>query len=307
MTLMKHLLCSAALAALLAGPGFAQDTPTEAPAEAAPEMGEADDSLEVVGDPPSADMVVASVNGTDITLGHLIVARARLPQQYQELPDDMLLSGLLDQLIQQIAIAETIEDGLSMGSELALENERRAFLAGEALSAIAEGAVTDEALQTLYDERYASADPSQEYNAAHILVETEEAAQEVKTALDGGADFAELARERSTGPSGPNGGDLGWFEKGMMVEPFEQAVVALEPGQISDPVETQFGWHVVKLNEVRLKEAPAIDDVRAELEEELQRQAVEDAVTAATDGAEITRNDEGLDPTVLRNLDLVQQ
>ncbi len=316
MSLASKLLCGVALAALTAVAAIAQEgtVAPETGTEAAPDTTEAPDATggadaAETPAPPSdvdADTVVASVNGTDITLGHMIVARARLPEQYQSLPDETLFSGILDQLIQQIAVGG--DDGeLSKGSALALENERRSFLAGEALTEVADTAVTDEAIQTLYDERYADAEPVTEYNAAHILVETEEEAKAIKAEIDGGAEFAAVAEQQSTGPSGPNGGDLGWFSAGMMVEPFEQAVMGMEAGQVSDPVQTQFGWHVIRLNETRIKAAPPLDEVRGELEGELQQQAIEKTVTDAVAAAEVTRPGEGIDPTVLRNLDLVAE
>jgi peptidyl-prolyl cis-trans isomerase C len=302
MTLAKHLLrgllLSAALVQAVPAQQAAEGADAGAATEAAPETTAA--TVEA-----TADTVVATVNGTEITVGHMIVALARLPQQYQQLPDEVLFPGILDQLIQQLAIGATGDGSLSAGSALALENERRQFLAAEVLGGLSEGAVTEEALQALYTERYAEAEPSREYNASHILVETEEEAAAIKAEVEGGADFAALALEKSTGPSGPNGGDLGWFGPGMMVEPFEQAVMGLEPGQVSDPVQTQFGWHVIRLNETRMKEAPELDAVREELTSELQTRAVDAAVAAATEAAEIVRNDAGIDPSVLRNLDLV--
>ncbi len=314
MSFVKHLLGGAAIVALAAGMAAAQESApaeepaTEAPAAEAPAEAPASETeTEAPAEPVTADTVVATVNGVDITVGHMIVAAAQLPQQYQQLPNEVLFPGILDQLIQQAVLAGDMTGELSKGSQLALENDRRNFYAGEAMQAIADGAITDEALQALYDEKYANAEPSQEYNAAHILVETEEEAKAIKDEIDAGADFAEVAKEKSTGPSGPNGGDLGWFEKGMMVEPFEEAVVKLEPGQVSDPVQTQFGWHVIKLNEVRLKEAPSLEDVRADLEAELRQRVVDEAITKATDGATITRNDTGMDPNVLRNFDLLSE
>lgn len=299
MILARHLLCSAAVATLLALPAAAQQ-PAQGTTEAAPPAPAATPAREV-----TAETVVATVGGEEITLGQMIVMRARLPEQYQQLPDEMLFSGILDQIIQQVALGKSSDVTLSRGSQIALENERRALIAGEALTEISEGAVTDEALQKLYDERYASAPATQEYNAAHILVATEDEAKALKTEIEGGADFTELAKTRSTGPSGPNGGDLGWFSEGMMVEPFEKAVLAMKAGDVSDPVQTQFGWHIIKLNEVRQKEAPALDAVKAELTEEIQRQAIEAAVQAATENAEVTRDIEGIDPAVLRNLEMV--
>ncbi|PHQ84277.1 MAG: peptidylprolyl isomerase [Thalassobium sp.] len=253
----------------------------------------------------SASDVVASVNGTDITLGEMIITRAQLPQQYQSLPNDVLFTGILDQLIQQQLLADQLEVDPSRVA-IALLNEARSLRAGEVITEITDNAVTDEALQAAYDERFAGAEPSTEYNAAHILVGTEEEAVAVKTRVDGGADFAETAREVSTGPSGPNGGDLGWFGAGMMVAPFEEAVVALEVGEISGPVETQFGWHIIKLNESRAQELPSLDDVREELTGQLQSAAIESRLTELQDAAEITMPEEGaFDPEVLVNLDLL--
>lgn len=316
MTQAKHLLAGVALAALFVQAALAQDNAggSEAPSSEAPAT-EAPATEAPAAETPAAEApavpadgaatVVATVNGQEITLGHMIVARARLPEQYQQLPDEVLFNGILDQLVQQLAVGATGDGELSPGSALALENERRQFLAAEVLGDLAEGAVTDEALQALYAERFAEAEPTREYNAAHILVPTEEEAAAIKAEIDAGADFATVAQEKSTGPSGPNGGDLGWFGPGMMVEPFEQAVVAMEPGEVSAPVQTQFGWHIIKLNDTRLKEAPALEEVRDELAQELQTRAIDTAVAAATEAAEVVRSEEAVDPALLRNLDLI--
>jgi peptidyl-prolyl cis-trans isomerase C len=236
----------------------------------------------------------------------MIMMTAQLPQEYQQLPDEVLYDAVLDQLIRQTAVAQTLEGKLSTEARLALENERRSFLAGEALSELAAGAVSEEALQAAYDERYANAEPAKEYSASHILVETEETAQEVKAKLDGGADFAEMAKEYSTGPTGPNGGALGWFSKGMMVKPFEDAVTALEVGQVSEPVQTDFGWHVITLTETRDKPTPTLDEVRAELAGELQQAAITAALDEITAAASITRSEEKIDPAELRNMELLK-
>ena len=251
-----------------------------------------------------ADTVIATVGGVDITVGHLIVARSTLPQQYQQLGDDVLFEGLLDQLIQQNALAQSLET-VTAATRLTIENQRSGLLAGEALGKVALDAVTDEALQEAYDARFEGAEPQQEYNASHILVESEEEAKAIKVELDGGADFATLAKEKSTGPSGPGGGSLGWFTKGMMVPEFEAAVIALEPGQVSEPVQTQFGWHVVLLNESRVKDAPPLEEVRGELAQEIERAAVTQHIEDIMSKAEVTRTEVEIDPAVLRDMSLV--
>ncbi|WP_339637514.1 peptidylprolyl isomerase [uncultured Sulfitobacter sp.] len=255
-------------------------------------------------DEPGVDTVVATVNDTEITLGHMLVARASLPQQYQQLPDDVLFKGILDQLVQQTALADSFTGELPPRVTLSIENETRSLTAGEAIEGVMAEDVSDEELQAAYDAQYKDAEPEQEFNASHILVETKEEADAIKAELDGGADFAEVAKEKSTGPSGPGGGSLGWFGPGMMVPAFEEAVAGMEAGSVSDPVETQFGWHVIKLNETRTGEAPALEDVREELETQVRQTKVQEAIESLTEAAEVDRSAaEGIDPTVLKNIE----
>ena len=253
------------------------------------------------------DTVVATVNGEDITLGHMLMVRTTLPEQYQQLGDDVLWDGILDQLVRQAALAQDENAVETKRVTLSIDNERRALLAGEVVKAIAETSVSDEAVQAAYEADYTDAEMGKEFNASHILVETEEDAQALVEELEGGADFAELAREKSTGPSGPNGGELGWFAAGMMVEPFQDAVETLEAGAVSEPVQTQFGWHVIKLNETRAKEAPALDEVRGEIEMSLQQQAVEKYIDETLASAEVTRMDKSeADVSALSNMQLLE-
>lgn len=255
---------------------------------------------------PTADTVVATVNGTEITLGHVILSRLALPQQYQQLPDDMLYPLIVDQLIQQTALEQSLGGEEPRSVRLSVENERRALMASTAIEGIVTGAADEAALQAAYDAKYAEGFGGDEFNAQHILVDTEEEAKDIKDLLDGGADFSTLAQERSTGPSGPNGGDLGWFGKGQMVPEFEGAVVALDPGQVSDPVQTQFGWHVILLNETRKTAAPELDAVRAQLAQEVEQAAIELRIDELLNTADVTRSDEEISPSILQNFDLVR-
>ncbi|MGR3641431.1 MAG: peptidylprolyl isomerase, partial [Alterinioella nitratireducens] len=145
-----------------------------------------------------ADTVLATVNGSDITLGHVIVARSQLPEQYQALPDDVLLDAILEQLVQQEVVASAVAEDMSQAMQIGLENERRAYLAAMALDAVGNADVAEEDVQAEYDAQYGDAAPATEYNASHILVETEEEAQSLIEELEGGADFAELAQQNST-------------------------------------------------------------------------------------------------------------
>lgn len=258
-------------------------------------------------EPVTRDTVLATVNGTDITAGQLMILRMQLPEQYQALPDDTLFGALLDQAINQQLFAEALEE-TPPTLTLAMIIEERALRAGAALDQLAAEAVSEDAVEKLYNETYTSAEPSREYQAAHILVSTEEEAREVIAELAAGAEFGDLAKTRSTGPSGPNGGDLGWFGKGMMVPPFEAAVAELEPGDISGPVQTQFGWHVIQLNETRLSDAPALSEVEGELIGELQERAIEAKLGELQDAATLTRTTpQEIDAGFLSNPEFLRQ
>jgi peptidyl-prolyl cis-trans isomerase C len=273
----KRILAGAALSALMITPAMAQD----------------------------ADTVLATINGQNITLGHIIVAHSQLPEQYQALPDDVLLTGILEQLVQQEIVATAARDDLSAAMRLGLENEERAYVAALTLDDIAMAEIPADELQAAYDAEFGAMEAITEYNASHILVESQEEAQALVEDLEGGADFAELAREHSTGPSGPNGGQLGWFTAGMMVPTFEEAVFALDVGEVSPPVETRFGWHVIILNDSRDQAAPALEEVREQLEEGLRQARVDSYIESLTAAAEIDRPELDIDPALIRNLDLL--
>ncbi|MBE0553559.1 MAG: peptidylprolyl isomerase [Rhodobacteraceae bacterium] len=259
-------------------------------------------------DAPTADTVIATVNGTAITLGHMIAARETLPEQYKTLPPDVLFKGILEQLIQQTVLQQSVEGQMTKGQTLQLENENRGFVSGVALQQVVTGAVTDEALQAAYDARFKDAVPQTEYNAAHILVETKEKADELKAQIEGGADFAELAKANSTDPgSGANGGDLGWFGPGMMVKPFEDAVVAAEVGKVAGPIETQFGWHLILVKETRAAAQPTLDDLREELAAEIEQKAIEAKVTELTAAAKVEKPGEGIDPALIADTTLLDK
>ena len=230
-------------------------------------------------DTADTNTVMATVNGTEITLGHMIALRASLPAQYGQLPAELLFNGILDQLVQQTLLMQDHTGDLSQRNTLILENERRGIVASEVIDRVMNADLSDEEIQAAYDRDYAGAEAETEYKAAHILVETEDEAKTVVQELADGADFAETAAEKSTGPSGPN----------------------------SDPVQTQFGWHVIKLNETRVKDTPKLDDVRTEIEESLRQAAFDAHIETLTGKADIDRTDSsGIDPEIVNNLDLLE-
>src|SRR6056297_53285 len=282
--MFPHMMTSTALAAglMMGAPLLAQDTPT-------------------------AKTVVATVGDTEITLGHMLALRAGLPQQYDQIPPEVLFKGVLDQLVQQHLLMHAHEGTPSLAAQVQLENERRAILAADVADDVLNDALTDAALQEAFEARYADADPETEYKAAHILVETEAEAKKLIEEIEDGANFAALAQEHSTGPSGPSGGDLGWFGDGVMVPAFFDAVAALGEGGVSAPVQTQFGWHVIQLKETRVKERPALDEVRNELTGEL-RQAAFDAYIAELEAESSVARDAGdaLNPALINQTDLLE-
>jgi peptidyl-prolyl cis-trans isomerase C len=248
--------------------------------------------------------VVATVNGTDITLGHMIAFFDRLPAQFRDMEDQRLFDGILDQLVRQEILSAKVEMPVGLRVERTLENERRALLANEGVNLLRDGLVSDEDIATAYLNQYGRMTPTPEFNASHILVETEEKAKELIGMLEGGADFAELAKEHSTGPSGPRGGQLGWFGKGQMVPEFETAVAGLEKGGISGPVQTQFGWHVIILNDAREKPVPTMDETRDQIKAELEESAIGAVIDGLVEAADVELKTEGMDHAVIRKIDL---
>ncbi|KPQ07274.1 MAG: peptidyl-prolyl cis-trans isomerase C [Rhodobacteraceae bacterium HLUCCA12] len=259
---------------------------------------------------PEAGTVLATVGTQEITLGHAIAMRAALPEQFRDVPDETLFPAIVEQLIEQELLNQFHADDLSLRERVTLENENRNFVANSALMAAAEAAVTDDTIQQAYDAfaaQFDEGEPQTEYNAAHILVETEEEIQSIVADLDGGADFADLAAEHSIDGSSAEGGDLGWFSEGMMIEPFEEAVMALEPGQISDPVETRFGWHVIHLKDTRTASVPELDEVREDLTNEIQREAARALLSRLRDDAEIDNRSDSVDPEHLGRTELLDE
>jgi len=261
-------------------------------------------------DEPDATTVLARVGETEITLGHAIALRAALPQQFATVADETLFPALVDQLIEQELLFQHYADTLSRRDRIMLDNETRNFIANAALMAAAEAATTDENLELAYEAfitELGQGEPTTEYNAAHILVPTEEEIQAIVTELEAGGDFAELAREHSIDGSGAAGGDLDWFGEGVMIEPFEQAVMALEAGEVSDPVETRFGWHLILLKETRVATAPTMAMVQGELAAQIQREASRALIERLREGTDIDNRSDAVDPALLQRGELLDE
>ncbi|MDO5621769.1 MAG: peptidylprolyl isomerase [Paracoccus sp. (in: a-proteobacteria)] len=254
----------------------------------------------------TADTVVATVNGEDITLGQILLMKQGVPaQMLEQMPDQAVWDLLLDQAVRQASVAQAGAQNPTPRDIAAMALDQRAYYSSRALEKVAEPAPTEEEITAAYNTTFdPAAEPVKEYHAAHILLETEDAAEAVKAELDGGTDFAQVAREKSTDPAGVNGGDLGWFTLDRMVQPFSDAVKEMAEGQISDPVQSQFGWHIIKLEGQRDQARPELEAVREQLDMQIRRERVEAAIQKLVSDAKVTRM-EGLDPVLVTKTDLL--
>jgi peptidyl-prolyl cis-trans isomerase C len=254
-----------------------------------------------------ANTVLATVGETKITLGHVIALQSRLTTQYKNLDDSTLFNGILDQLIQQAVVAENVKKQNFSEIKYEYENQIRTYLANLYIEKITLRKLSETRIKEFYESQYKISEADKEFNASHILLETEPEASEVQSMLKANKDFSELAKTRSTGPSGPSGGNLGWFSKGMMVPPFEKAVLGLKVGEISDPIQTQFGWHIIKLIDVREKAIPSLEEVRPEIEQSLRQEDVKTEIQNLTSKTEVIRSEISINPSIIRNIELISK
>jgi peptidyl-prolyl cis-trans isomerase C len=234
---------------------------------------------------------IATVNGNPVYESVFrLLSLNRLQKDADQLDPDQK-EALADQLIQiQLLASAAEEKGLPKERKIAAEIElqRLQTLARSmAMRYVEENPPTETELRAAYEANLPKLAATQ-YKARHILVKTEVEASAIIKQLDGGADFAELAKEKSTGPTGPNGGDLGWFSADRMVKPFSEAVQSLKVGAYTEkPVETQFGWHVILLEDKKDQQAPGLDAVRQDMTNLVQQQKVQAYVESLRQKADV--------------------
>jgi len=275
----RRPIAFATIAALLfvlpAASGCSKNSSSEAPASA-------------------SDPVIARVNGVDIKQSDLALAEEDVGADMQaaspEAKREHLISYLADIImVTQAADKKNLADNPDFKRRLAFL--RNKLLMGFQLQQEAKTALTDEALRQTYDEAVKSMSGQEEVRARHILVESEDEAKAILEQLKGGADFATVAKEKSKDPGAAEGGDLGYFTKDQMVPEFADVAFKMYPGQLSNPVKTQFGWHVIKVEDKRTRQPPEFEKVKDQIEAYLARKAQSDFITKLRQSAKVERLD----------------
>ena len=238
--------------------------------------------------------VLAKVNGSEIRQSDMALAEEELGQSLDKMDpatkQENLLAFLIDmKIVSKAAEDKKVEDNDEFKKRLAFARNR--LLMDSLLATEGKAATTDEAMKKVYDDAAKQISGEQEVHARHILVETEDEAKAIEEELKKGADFAELAKKKSKDPGASDGGDLGFFTKDQMVPEFSAVAFALEPGKISDPVKSQFGWHIIKVEEKRDRKPPDFAQVKAQIETYVTRKAQADYVAKLRETAKIERLD----------------
>jgi peptidyl-prolyl cis-trans isomerase C len=242
----------------------------------------------------AADPVVARVNGVDIRQSDLALAEEDLGADMQSVPPEArrehLISYLADIImVNQAAEKKKLADNPEFKRRLAFM--RNKLLMGYELQEEAKAAINDETLQQTYNDAVKSIGGQEEVRARHILVDSEDEAKTLLDQIKGGADFATIAKEKSKDPGAAEGGDLGYFTKDQMVPEFAEVAFKMYPGQLSNPVKTQFGWHIIKVEDKRTKQPPEFDKVKDQIEAYLARKSQSEFISKLRQSAKIERFD----------------
>lgn len=279
---------------LMSAPAFAQNATTTAPAAAAPD--------------PNA-VVVKIGNGT-ITEADINFAAEDLGQDLNNVPPQQRRAFLVAVLIDMRVMADAARADKLDQTDLFkkrlgyLEDRslRRAYFTDKVANK-----VTDKEIQAAYDKFVANFKPQEEVRARHILVSTKEDALAVKKEIEGGKPFEVVALEKSQDSTAQNGGDLGYFTRGQMVKPFEEAAFALKVGELSDPVQTQYGWHIIKLEDKRMTSPPPLAQVQAQIQQQLMIAAFQTEMDKLKKNVKISFTDPALEKAVTAESQAVQQ
>jgi peptidyl-prolyl cis-trans isomerase C len=288
-------------AALLAALSYAAMAPAARADDAAPAAAPPPPPSAAAPAVPTPDTVVAKVNGTDIHFSDVQDAIGTLPDEYRNLPPQMLYPMLIDQLIDRKAVVMLAhKQGLETDPAVIKQVARAtdAALQNALFTRDIGPTLTEQAIRARYDATIAGKPGEQEVHARHILVASEDEAKKIIEELNKGGDFAALAKAHSTDSGAAQGGDLGFFKKGDMVPEFAAAAFALKPGETTKaPVHTQYGWHVINVIEVRQAPPATFEQSRDQIRQELIQEGVKKVVAEAKQGLTIEKfNPDGSTP-----------
>ena len=254
----------------------------------------------------SADTPFVEVNGKVIKFGSAIIAFSKIQQSNINFDQKTIFSQIVQQLVNEELLSQKIEKENQL-TLLALEHEKRSAKAAQMVSKVLKNFPSDELVKSAYQNLTNQLRGSLEYNASHILVNEEDQAKNILKDLNAGKDFDDLAKKHSVGPTAKNGGKLNWFDLSTMVPEFSTALMVLSEGDISQPVKTKFGWHVIKLNETREKKIPSLEKVRPELVQNLRQRKINDYLNSLSENSEINFLGKNINPNEITNLQLLEK
>ena len=253
----------------------------------------------------SADTPFIEVNGKIIKFGSAIIAFSKIQQRNLNFDKNTIFSQIVQQLVNEELLSQKIdkENKLTL---LALEHEKRSAKAAQMVSKILKNFPNDELVKSAYQNLTNEFKGSLEYNASHILVKEEGQAKTIRKDISNGKNFEALAKEHSIGPTGKNGGNLDWFDLGSMVPEFSTALMVLSEGDISQPVQTKFGWHLIKLNKTREKKIPEFKEIKAQLIQNLRQKKINDYLKSLSESSEISFVGRNINPDEITNIKLLE-
>ncbi len=253
----------------------------------------------------SADTPFIEVNGKTIKFGSAIIAFSKIQQSNVNFDPKTVFSQIVQQLVNEELLSQKIEKENQL-TLLALEHEKRSAKAAQMVSKILKNFPNDDLVNSAYQNLTEQMKGSLEYNASHILVKEEDEAKNILKEIQVGKDFQDLAKVHSIGPTAKDGGNLDWFDLSRMVPEFSTALMVLSEGDVSQPVKTEFGWHLIKLNKTRETKVPELKEVKNQLIQNLRQKKINDYLTSLTENSEINFLGKEINPNEITNLKLLE-
>ena len=253
----------------------------------------------------SANTPLIKVNGKTVKLGSAIIAFTKIREANRGIDEKTIFSQIIQQLINEELLSQNIkkENGLT---KLSIEHETRSAKAAQMVSKVLKNFPPENLVKTVYEDIKKNTINNLEYNASHILLKSEDEANAVLEKLNDN-NFEEMAEKNSIGPSGKNGGNLNWFDLNKMVPEFSTAVMVLEEGKISQPVKTQFGWHIIKLNKTRAKKLPELNEMSNKIANQLRQKKLNEYLETLAKNAKIDFVGKDINPNEITNFQLLEK